>query len=165
MTAQSRHPITAEEAAYWSDIRKQFYLMDDVTYLQGGTVGPSARPVIERIIDLMREFEADPLHRRHGDLLRPLVERSREKLARFVGTTPDRIALVLNTTMGMNIPGQGLIWERGSDVLLSDQEYPAVRALWTWLAERDGLNLNYVPLPTPATRPGISWKLRCGYHG
>ena len=57
MTTTSRHPITDEEAAYWSEIRKQFYLMDDVTYLQGGTVGPSARPVIERIIDLMREFE------------------------------------------------------------------------------------------------------------
>jgi isopenicillin-N epimerase len=127
--------------------------MDDVTYLQGGSVGPSARPVIERIIELIREFEADPLRRRHGDLLGPMLETSREKLARFVGTTPDRIALVLNTTMGMNIPGQGLIWERGSDVLLSDQEYPAVRALWEWLAGRDGLNLNYIPLPTPPDSP------------
>lgn len=153
MTTQSRHPITTEEAAYWAEIRKQFYLMDDVTYLQGGSVGPSARPVIERIIELIREFEADPLRRRHGDLLGPMLETSREKLARFVGTTPDRIALVLNTTMGMNIPGQGLIWERGSDVLLSDQEYPAVRALWEWLAGRDGLNLNYISLPTPPDSP------------
>ena len=46
MTTQSRHPITTEEAAYWAEIRKQFYLMDDVTYLQGGSVGPSAKPVI-----------------------------------------------------------------------------------------------------------------------
>ena len=51
--------------------------MDDVTYLQGGTVGPSAKPVVERIIELMRDFEADPLHRRHGDLLGPMVEASR----------------------------------------------------------------------------------------
>ncbi len=153
MTASSIHPISAAEAAYWSDIRKQFYLMDDVTYLQGGTVGPSARPVVERITGLLPEFEADPLGRVQGDVLGPLVEQSREKLARFVGTTPDRIALVLNTTMGMNIPGQGLIWERGSDVLLSDQEYPAVRALWEWLAERDGLNLNYISLPIPPSSP------------
>ena len=149
MKTQTNHPISPEDAAYWAEIRKQFYLMDDVTYLQGGTVGPSAKPVVERIIELMRDFEADPLHRRHGDLLGPMVEASREKLAHFVGTRPDRIALVLNTTMGMNIPGQGLIWERGSDVLLSDQEYPAVRALWEWLAKRDGLNLNYISLPTP----------------
>ena len=164
MKTQTNHPISPEDAAYWAEIRKQFYLMDDVTYLQGGTVGPSAKPVVERIIELMRDFEADPLHRRHGDLLGPMVEASREKLAHFVGTTPDRIALVLNTTMGMNIPGQGLIWERGSDVLLSDQEYPAVRALWEWLAKRDGLNLNYISLPTmPSSAQSIVDAYEAGF--
>ena len=55
-------PITDEEAAFWSDIRKQFYLKNDVTYLQGGSVGPSARPIVERVIDLMREVAAAHSH-------------------------------------------------------------------------------------------------------
>jgi isopenicillin-N epimerase len=153
MSTTSMHPISSEEKAFWTDIRKQFYLHDHVTYLQGGTVGPSAKPTIEKVIELVRKFETDPLQMEDGGLLGPLVEESREKLAAFVGTTADRIALVLNTTMGMNIPGQGLIWERGTEILLSDQEYPAVKALWKWVAERDGLTLNYIPLPVPPTSP------------
>ncbi len=153
MPSQSIHPITSQEKAYWAETRKQFYLMDEITYLQGGTVGPSAKPIVEQINKLMCDYEADPLHRRHGDLLGPLVEVSREKLANFVGTTPDRIALVLNTTMGMNIPAQGLVWDSGCEVLLSDQEYPAVRALWDWVAKRDGLRLKYISLPTMPSSP------------
>lgn len=153
MSTAAMHPISTEEKAFWTDIRKQFYLHDHVTYLQGGTVGPSARPTIEKIIDILRKFESDPLQMEEGGLMGPLIEESREKLAAFVGTTADRIALVLNTTMGMNIPGQGLIWERGTEVLLSDQEYPAVKNLWEWVAERDGLTLNYISLPVPPSSP------------
>ena len=60
MSARKK-PISVEEAAYWANIRKQFYLKDDVTYLQGGSVGPSARPTIERTIEILRDFESDPL--------------------------------------------------------------------------------------------------------
>ena len=55
------HPISTEEKAFWADIRKQFYLHDHVTYLQGGSVGPSAKPAIEKTIELLRKLESDPL--------------------------------------------------------------------------------------------------------
>lgn len=143
------HPISADDAVYWANVRKQFYLKDDITYLQGGSVGPSARPTIERVVDLLRAFESDPINNRGDNLMGPLVEEAREKLATFVGAHPDRIALVTNTTMAMNIPAQGLTWERGSEVLMSDQEYPAVKNLWKFIAERDGLTVIQVPLPIP----------------
>ena len=94
MSTTSMHPISAEEKTFWADIRKQFYLHDHVTYLQGGSVGPSARPTIERTIDLLRLFESDPLNNRHEGLLRPIIESARSKLARFVGADPDRLALL-----------------------------------------------------------------------
>ena len=56
----SPHPLSGDEIAFWKSIRKQFYLKDNVTYLQGGTVGPSPRPVIEHVISLLREL--DPIH-------------------------------------------------------------------------------------------------------
>lgn len=151
--SRRQHPITDEEAAFWKEIRNQFYLRDDTVYLQGGTVGPSARPVIERTIALLREFESDPLNYRGEGLLRPLVESSREKLGAFVGASPDRLALVLNTTMGINIPAQGLPWERGREILMSDQEYGAVQALWDYIAARDGLTVTKIPLPTLPETP------------
>ena len=147
------HPVSTDDAAYWANIRKQFYLKDDITYLQGGSVGPSARPTIERVVDLLRAFESDPINNRGDNLMGPLLEEAREKLAAFVGAPPDRIALVTNTTMAMNIPAQGLTWEHGSEVLMSDQEYPAVKNLWDYIAERDGLTIIRVPLPIPPGSP------------
>ena len=99
----TRYPLTEKEVAFWRSIRQQFYLKDDVTYLQGGTVGPSPRPVTEYVISLLRELESDPLNNGSGSLLAPLVEESRRKLGQFVGAKPEQIALVVNTTMGMNI--------------------------------------------------------------
>ncbi|MDP6113953.1 MAG: hypothetical protein QGG53_18995, partial [Planctomycetota bacterium] len=111
------HPLTQDETAYWKSIRELFYLKDDVTFLQGGTVGPSPRPVIEYVIALLRELESDPLNNGRESLLRPIVEESRRKLAAFVGTDPERVSLVTNTTMGMNIPVHGLPLEAGKEIL------------------------------------------------
>lgn len=146
------HPIIASEVAYWTEIRKQFYLRDGVTFLNGGSVGPSAKPAIEKTIRLMRKMESDPLQYQ-GKLVARDMEIAREKLGKFVGTSPARIALVQNTTMGMNIPAQGLRYKRGQEIVMSDQEYPAIQSLWRYIAKRDRLKLREFPLPTPPSNP------------
>jgi selenocysteine lyase/cysteine desulfurase len=142
-----KHPISGEEVKFWQGIRKEFYLRDDITYLQGGTVGPSVRPTIERVHELQRFLEEDPLHHRYSGMLVEARERSREKLARFVGTQSERIALVLNTTMAMNIPARGLQIEAGGEILMGDQEYASTRNIWQETARRNGLTVRFVELP------------------
>jgi len=152
MSARTK-PITAEEAAFWAKIRKQFYLKDDVTYLQGGSVGPSAKPTIERIIDILRDFESDPLMNQRLGKMGSLVESSRDKLADFIGAPSDCLALVLNTTMGMNIPAQGLPLSPGSEILMSNQEYPSVQSMWDYMAQEQNVLVRKIPLPTPPESP------------
>jgi len=152
MSARTK-PITAEEEAFWVEIRKQFYLKDDVTYLQGGSVGPSARPTIERVIDILRDFESDPLMNQRLGKIGALVESSRDKLADFIGASSDCLALVLNTTMGMNIPAQGLPLSPGSEILMSNQEYPSVQNMWDYMAQEQNVLVRKIPLPTPPESP------------
>ena len=76
-----------------------------------------------------------------------LVEKAREKLAAFVGAPPEQVALVLNTTMASNIPAQGLTWEEGGEILMSDQEYGAVSACWDYIAARYKMEIVRVELP------------------
>jgi len=147
------HRPPESEIAFWRSIREQFYLKDNVTYLQGGTVGPSPRPVIERVISLLREFESDPLHNQREALLGPIVEEGRKKLASLLGVDPERVALVTNATMGMNIPVHGLRLEAGKEILMSDQEYGSIRAMWEYVAEEKGLPVRNVPLPTLPRSP------------
>ena len=141
------HRPPEEEIAFWRSVREQFYLKDDVTYLQGGTVGPSPRPVIEHVISLLREFESDPLHNQREALLGPIIEEGRKKLAALVGTEPERVALVTNTTMGMNIPVHALPLEAGKEILMSSQEYGSIRAMWEYMAQEKGMRIRNVLLP------------------
>ena len=148
-----QHPLSPGETAFWQDVREQFYLREDITYLQGGTIGPSARPTIERVAELLRLLEEDPLHHRNSGPLTAARERARQKLARFVGARPERIALVLNTTMAMNIPARGLELEAGGEILMSDQEYSSTRNIWDVTSRRRGLSVRFVELPLMPSEP------------
>ena len=123
------------DAQFWAAIRRDRFLLDpDVVFLQGGSVGPSPRPVVDTVTEGIRSFDSNPL--KHQPLFWPIVEEAREKLASFVGTSAERLALVQNTTMAMSVPAQGLTWKEGGEILTTDQEYGAVRACWDYIAER-----------------------------
>jgi selenocysteine lyase/cysteine desulfurase len=49
----------------------------------------------------------------------------RSEIARFVGADTDEIALLRNTTEGLNTVIRGLQWKQGDEVIVSDQENPA----------------------------------------
>ena len=146
-------PISDSEAAFWSEIRQQFYLEEDTTFLNGGSVGPSAKPTIERVIELLRQYESDPYDNQRQKLMYPLVEDARKKLADFIGTKSENIALVLNTTMGMNIAAQGIPLDPGCEILMSDQEYPSVESMWSYIASQKNILIRRIPLPTPPDSP------------
>lgn len=131
---------------FWAAIRRdQFLLNPDVTFLQGGSVGPSPRPVVDTVTEGIRAFDTDPL--KHQGIYGPKVEEARQKLATFVGTAPERIALVQNTTMGMSVPARGLTYNAGDEILMSDQEYGSVNACWQYIAERHDMTIKKVELP------------------
>lgn len=151
--AVRKRPSIPEDTTFWSDIRKQFYLKDDVTYLQGGSVGPSSKPTTEHVIAMLREVESDPFYNQREEMMQGLVETTREKVADFVGAPSDCVALVLNTTMGMNIPAQGLPLSPGGEILMSDQEYPSVQNMWDYMAREQHVLVRKIPIPTPPDSP------------
>ena len=136
----------SDDAQFWAAIRRERFLLDpDVVFLQGGSVGPSPRPVVDTVTEGIRTFDSNPL--KHQPLFWPIVEEARGKLASFVGTSVERLALVQNTTMAMSVPAQGLTWEEGGEILTTDQEYGAVRACWDYIAERYKMKIVKVKLP------------------
>lgn len=51
-------------------------------------------------------------------------EKTKSNLATLIHTTPDRIAFVPNTSEGLNILANGLVWKSGDRILLNDIEFP-----------------------------------------
>lgn len=67
----------------------------------------------------------------------------REKLARLLGTTADRIALTHNTSEGINTIAHGFPFKPGDRILTAGKEYPANIFPWMNLAGR-GVHLDLV---------------------
>ena len=96
----------------------------DVTYLNVGTEGIMAEPV------LREHLRAVAWHETHGHYgqaaVLDLMEASRARLARLLDVSPDELALTTNATDGVNLVAFGLSWRPGDEVLMSDQEHPAL---------------------------------------
>lgn len=73
-----------------------------------------------------------------------VLDRARDLSARLVGATAAEIAMMVNTSYGLNLAARALPLEQGDVVLTFDREFPANIYPWMALAPR-GVTLRRVP--------------------
>lgn len=109
-------------------------------YLNTGTKGLTALPVIDALSELTRRVEVGG----YPAYLEVQAEASqaRRRLAQMLGADEDEIAFTGNASHSLNIAAQGLRWDalrpapgRPVDVLISDHEYPTTNVLFNYLAQ------------------------------
>jgi selenocysteine lyase/cysteine desulfurase len=112
-------------------------------YLNSASTGPyPARTV--RALDAANRDRADPVtwtvERANATL-----DRSRALAARLIGADAEEVALMPNTTTGINVAAWALPLGRGDVVLTFDREFPT--NVYPWLARgRDGVVLERIPV-------------------
>ena len=74
-------------------------------------------------------------------------EEVRQKLGDMLGVSPETIALIHNTTEGMNLIASSLDLTPGEEILLSNHEHTSARIPWKHWQERKGVVLKTVDLP------------------
>jgi selenocysteine lyase/cysteine desulfurase len=74
------------------------------------------------------------------------TRRVRGKVAAFIGADVDEVAIVRNTTEGMNFAASGLELEPGDEVLLSSMEHPGGTHPWKIKEKRYGIKVTEVPI-------------------
>jgi len=145
-----------DDETFWDKIRELFYVADDVTYLNNGSLGLSHRAVVEAMYRHLLESE-NARTRKFGEYpwwgYGPSLE-IRTKVASFIGAAPDEIALTRNATEGMNTAATGLDLNPGDEVLMTDQEHPGGRCPWLQRAKRYGIVVKEFELPKPPNTPG-----------
>jgi isopenicillin-N epimerase len=117
-----------------------------VANLNTGSFGPTPRPVFDRVTELRRRLAEEPM----AFLLRegpPLLWRSRERLAEFLGTAPERLIFTSNVTAAINIVAAGLRLSAPGEILMSDREYGSMQWTWERAARRQGLSVRFFKLP------------------
>jgi isopenicillin-N epimerase len=112
-----------------NDLRGEFLLDPDVTFLNHGSFGACPRAVFERYQAWQVELERQPvlfLARRIGDLLAD----ARAVLGDYVAADPDDLVFVPNATAAVNVAARSLALEPGDEVLSTDLEYGALDLTW-----------------------------------
>jgi len=134
--------------AAWAPLKAHWNFRPGTTYLNHGSFGPPPRPVREA-----RQKWQDALDTQPMDFFvrqfEPAWMEARNRLARFVGTSPSDLIFVENATMGMNIVADSLPLAAGDEVLLTDHEYGAVERIWRRACEMAGAAVKTVALPLP----------------
>ena len=77
------------------------------------------------------------------------IKSARETCARFVDGSPDEVALLGPTSLGLSLFAGGLDWQAGDEVVYYADDYPANVYPWTDLARR-----GVVPVALRPERPG-----------
>lgn len=109
-------------------------------YLNTGTLGPSPRQVTEAFFKAYSEWQqAGPGYPVFYHAAHDAVERARQALASFLNVPSKNLALTSNSTDGVNIVLAGLCWQPGDEVIISDQEHPAVYVPWMRLQKTHGV--------------------------
>ena len=91
---------------------------------------------------------ADAIHRYTDDFSKfgtSLIECDRwgkPCFARLIGARPEEIALIENTSVGLNIAANMLEYPSGSKIVTTDLEYPSV--VYPWLRKNLGARIQYV---------------------
>src|SRR5579871_3968517 len=107
---------------YWSLVKRQFPLADDLIYLNAANVCPASRPVVDRHAEFMRDFQSNPSFQNRAKY-EAMRERLREKIAALLRANADEIAITRNTSEGTNIIVKGVDLKPGDEVLITDHNH------------------------------------------
>ena len=123
-----------------------FLFAKGLVYLQTGSLGPTPRSVIEKTIAVWKELELNPVLYGYGPH-EQTMEAVRANAAGFIGCKKEELLLTRSTTEGMNWVAQGLFLSAGDRVAITDQEHPGGRSGWDYIARKQGVVLDIVPIP------------------
>lgn len=110
----------------WDDIRKQFPVTENSTYLNSAAAGPLSRATMAAATEYYQQMMNDGDI--HWDEWLEKREDVRRKVAAFINAEPDEIALTTNTSSGMNVIIDAL--ETHGEVISCDLEFPVSTLPW-----------------------------------
>ena len=118
-----------------SEIRNSFPVTESKAFLNHAAYSPLPKPVV----DVMRIYN-DELSRFEIDEAKYSL--GKEYFAKLVGAKEEEVALVQNTSTGMNITANMFSYPKGSNIVTTDMEYPSV--VYPWLKRSLGVEVRYV---------------------
>jgi len=120
--------------------RHEFPVCEDKVFLAHAGVSPLPR----RVVEAMKQYlDAAARDNQENVVTDEVVTETRALAAQLIEATPEEIAFVGSTSMGLGMVAAGLPWERGDSVVCYRDDYPANVYPWMDLARR-GVEVRFV---------------------
>jgi cysteine desulfurase/selenocysteine lyase len=128
-----------------NEIRKEFPILGDITYLDNAATSFSPEPVIDAMIEFEHQYRANVgrgVHR-FTRIASQRYWHAHEKVAQFIGGSDGTTVFTKNTTEAINMVSQGLAWNSGDRVITTILEHHSNLLPWRNLA-RQGVGLDVI---------------------
>jgi selenocysteine lyase/cysteine desulfurase len=135
--------------AYWNMVARQYPLEERLVYLNAANVCPASRPVMDRHLEYLRDFHANPSFQ-NREKYTDMRESLRGKAAKMLRVAADEVAITRNTSEGTNTVVKGVDLKAGDEVIVTDHNHPSNRESWIVRARRDGFTVKSLPVAVPA---------------
>ncbi len=129
-----------------SKLAENWILSKDTCFLNHGSFGATPVAVLEEQTRLREKIENDPVRFFERDYI-PLMSSSIKKLAEFMNADPKGMALVKNTTEGVNTVLRSLVLNPGDEILVTNHSYQACWNAVDFVTERAGAKTVVVEIP------------------
>jgi selenocysteine lyase/cysteine desulfurase len=131
---------------YWRLVQSQFRLEPGLVYLNNASLGPSPASVADATEAFRRKLDAFPSRFMWGGWSQEF-ETVRSKAGALLGASAEEIALIHNTTEGMNLVAFSLDLTAGDEVIVADHEHTSGTIPWQYWQEPKGVKLVRPTLP------------------
>ena len=116
------------------ELRQNFPITKNKIYLNHAAHSPLPKPAIDAMRKHIEELSE------HGDAIDQ--DDGKTSFAKLINATKKEVALVENTSTGLNIIASILNYHQGSNIVTTDLEYPSV--VYPWKRKKLEVNVRYV---------------------
>ncbi len=158
-TLPSTSLLDGDPERYWNQLREDQFLMPGKrVFLNTGSVGVAAKPVVQTMCDYLEKSAALQMEGLHDGDAYPrwgyeTLDSHRTELAQYVGCAKDELAITHNATEAMSIIAGGMPLEKGDEILITDQEHPSGYGPWRVREAKGEVSVRVVALPLPPESP------------
>jgi len=140
---------------YWETVSGQFRFAAGINYFNNASLGACPVPIREATHAFRNTLDDFPSKYMWGGW-EDEKETTRKKVAQLFSVSAEEIALIHNTTEGMNLIARSVELEPGDEVILADHEHTSAVAPWTVWQKEQGIKLVRPTLPIlPKTKAEV----------
>lgn len=131
-------------------LRNEFLVRKDLTFLNFGSFGACPKPIFERYQQYQLELEQEPVLFIVKTGMEYL-QQSRETLAAFLNCSADDLVYLVNPSHAVNLVAKNFPLKAGDEVLTTNLEYGACDRTWEYYCAQAGALYKRQPISFPLT--------------